>query len=69
MEALQAPPNNGSPNFGTGLYTMPMAAPSSEADGCIDMSGIIRIGGDESTDEAAPQAGGNDGNLPDKLIA
>lgn len=62
---IPAQNNNGSPNFGTGLYPMPSPATSSEADGTVRPSwpsGSTSAG-------TVPPMGGNDGDVPDsKLI-
>lgn len=61
---IPAQPNNGSPNFGSGLYPMPMPATSSEADGTVKVSWPTGAQGGMS----APATGGNDGDVDDSAL-
>lgn len=65
MANLGVVPNNGSPNYRDGEWPMPASAPASEAD-----SGNITPQWPSGKGSAGsdPQVGGNDGDLPDKLV-
>lgn len=76
MGNLGTVPNNGAPNYSTGLWPMPEPATDSSADGSIKLAGIIRqaatgMGASDGTrmSDSVPPTGGNDGATPDTMIS
>lgn len=65
MSNLGQVPNNGAPNFNSGLWPMPASATASEAD-----SGNIapQWPSGKGSAGSVPSAGGNDGTEKDKLV-